>query len=255
MALPHYQMDHGGMGWKRRSGQIPAFGNWDYVNELPITQYFESAREAGLIRSRRGCCSMGSGYSGVCDCCDQAAAAAGCCDLYAADLVMAKQWADDQYPPVTPMNNKNKKKANRARENPRNIMHEPPKKHQQREKTQFWSNHEAAPTPRTTFRRQQGGGGGGGARSKVFDYDATVARLASPTSSSGATMYVAVGDGKRVKENGGLDVKAPRSSSSAPKAVDEDLYKIPPHLLRSSRHHRKQKKRLGFIRSCWGPAC
>lgn len=34
----------------KRSGQIPAFGNWDYANELPITQYFECARQAGLIR-------------------------------------------------------------------------------------------------------------------------------------------------------------------------------------------------------------
>jgi len=34
----------------KRSGQIPAFGNWDYANELPITQYFETARQAGLVR-------------------------------------------------------------------------------------------------------------------------------------------------------------------------------------------------------------
>ncbi|KAL2345856.1 hypothetical protein Fmac_007141 [Flemingia macrophylla] len=34
----------------RRSGQIPAFGNWDYANQLPITQYFETARQAGLLR-------------------------------------------------------------------------------------------------------------------------------------------------------------------------------------------------------------
>ena len=34
----------------KRSGQIPPFGNWDYANDLPITQYFESARQAGLIR-------------------------------------------------------------------------------------------------------------------------------------------------------------------------------------------------------------
>ncbi|CAI8615640.1 unnamed protein product [Vicia faba] len=34
--------------WKR-SGQIPAFGNWDIANEFPITQYFENARQAGLI--------------------------------------------------------------------------------------------------------------------------------------------------------------------------------------------------------------
>ncbi|KAJ6291956.1 hypothetical protein OIU76_023949 [Salix suchowensis] len=38
------------MDERRRSGQIPAFGNWDQANELPITQYFESARQAGLIR-------------------------------------------------------------------------------------------------------------------------------------------------------------------------------------------------------------
>lgn len=36
---------------KRSSGvQIPVFGEWDKANELPITQYFESARQAGLIR-------------------------------------------------------------------------------------------------------------------------------------------------------------------------------------------------------------
>lgn len=33
-----------------KSGQIPAFGDWEHANELPITQYFESARQAGLIR-------------------------------------------------------------------------------------------------------------------------------------------------------------------------------------------------------------
>ncbi|KAL5061227.1 hypothetical protein RYX36_032831, partial [Vicia faba] len=44
--------------WKR-SGQIPAFGNWDIANELPITQYFENARQAGLIRY-----SSSSGESG-----------------------------------------------------------------------------------------------------------------------------------------------------------------------------------------------
>ncbi|KAI5423921.1 uncharacterized protein LOC127128875 [Lathyrus oleraceus] len=32
--------------WKR-SGGIPAFGNWDFSNELPISQYFENARQAG----------------------------------------------------------------------------------------------------------------------------------------------------------------------------------------------------------------
>ncbi|KAF2288254.1 hypothetical protein GH714_005310 [Hevea brasiliensis] len=35
--------------WKW-SGQIPAFGDWEHANEMPITQYFECARQAGLIR-------------------------------------------------------------------------------------------------------------------------------------------------------------------------------------------------------------
>ncbi|KAK3418211.1 hypothetical protein EUGRSUZ_H04158 [Eucalyptus grandis] len=37
-----------GLVWK--SGQIPAFGDWDHANELPITRYFECARQAGLLR-------------------------------------------------------------------------------------------------------------------------------------------------------------------------------------------------------------
>ncbi|XP_031092853.1 uncharacterized protein LOC115997440 isoform X1 [Ipomoea triloba] len=34
----------------KRSGHIPAFGEWDKADGLPITQYFECARQAGLIR-------------------------------------------------------------------------------------------------------------------------------------------------------------------------------------------------------------
>ncbi|XVE90070.1 hypothetical protein DITRI_Ditri20bG0047500 [Diplodiscus trichospermus] len=45
----------------KRSGQIPAFGDWDHANELPITQYFECARQAGLIRF-----SSSSGESNPC---------------------------------------------------------------------------------------------------------------------------------------------------------------------------------------------
>ncbi|KAK6156427.1 hypothetical protein DH2020_010675 [Rehmannia glutinosa] len=36
--------------YSRKSGQIPAFGDWENANELPITQYFECARQAGLFR-------------------------------------------------------------------------------------------------------------------------------------------------------------------------------------------------------------
>ncbi|XP_073013608.1 uncharacterized protein [Typha latifolia] len=35
-----------------KRAQIPAFGNWDYCNELPITQYFESAMQAGVFHGK-----------------------------------------------------------------------------------------------------------------------------------------------------------------------------------------------------------
>ncbi|KAJ7973585.1 Pathogenic type III effector avirulence factor Avr AvrRpt-cleavage: cleavage site protein [Quillaja saponaria] len=49
------------MGDYKRSCQIPAFGNWDYANNLPITQYFECARQAGLGMVRYSCSSGESG--------------------------------------------------------------------------------------------------------------------------------------------------------------------------------------------------
>ncbi|XVF72333.1 hypothetical protein PTKIN_Ptkin12aG0112800 [Pterospermum kingtungense] len=33
-----------------RRSQVPAFGSWDWNNDLPFTQCFESARQAGLLR-------------------------------------------------------------------------------------------------------------------------------------------------------------------------------------------------------------
>ncbi|KAI3968747.1 hypothetical protein MKX01_028897 [Papaver californicum] len=33
-----------------KRNQIPTFWNWDFSDGLPITQYFESARQAGLVR-------------------------------------------------------------------------------------------------------------------------------------------------------------------------------------------------------------
>ncbi|KAI5648870.1 hypothetical protein M9H77_34875 [Catharanthus roseus] len=40
----------------KKSGQIPAFGNWEFANDLPITQYFECARQAGLLRHTSSLC-------------------------------------------------------------------------------------------------------------------------------------------------------------------------------------------------------
>ncbi|XP_059626269.1 uncharacterized protein LOC132269194 [Cornus florida] len=33
-----------------RRSHVPAFGSWDYTGDLPFTQCFESARQAGLLR-------------------------------------------------------------------------------------------------------------------------------------------------------------------------------------------------------------
>ncbi|KAK8631119.1 hypothetical protein V6N13_079882 [Hibiscus sabdariffa] len=33
-----------------RRSHVPAFGSWDWNNDLPFTQCFESARPAGLLR-------------------------------------------------------------------------------------------------------------------------------------------------------------------------------------------------------------
>ncbi|CAI0561233.1 unnamed protein product [Linum tenue] len=33
-----------------RGGHVPAFGSWDWNNDLPFTQCFESARQAGFLR-------------------------------------------------------------------------------------------------------------------------------------------------------------------------------------------------------------
>ncbi|KAH1259521.1 hypothetical protein GmHk_03G008960 [Glycine max] len=143
-----------------RSGQIPAFGNWDYANELPITQYFESARQAGLVRY-----SSSSGESDPYVRADR--------DLYAVDFKKPIR----NIPPST------LKKATRNR-----VVKE-------REKENVKMN-----------MRKQG---------KVCD---VTEQARKPV----AAMH--------------LDDAVPR----LPKPVDEDLYKIPPELLGTT-------KRVGFL--------
>ncbi|XP_059439383.1 uncharacterized protein LOC132171979 [Corylus avellana] len=156
----------------KRSGQIPAFGDWDYANELPITQYFECARQAGLIRY-----SSSSGDSG-----DPYVRG----DLYAVDL---------KKPPRT------------------------------------------VPPPRKTRGREKRGGGGPHVkeqkrRGKVCD-------VTEPPRKPSRQHYDAV------------PPPMPAMPPRPPKPVDEDLYKIPPDLLYTS----KRKKMLGFFSRCLVPAC
>ncbi|KAK7337984.1 hypothetical protein VNO77_18578 [Canavalia gladiata] len=154
----------------KRSGQIPAFGNWDYANDLPITQYFETARQAGLVRY-----SSSSGES------DR--------DLYA-------------LPFHKPQPTRNISTSSALKKGCRNGM--------VKEKENMKMN-----------LRKQG---------KVCD--------------------VTEQGRKPVRKH--LHDAVPRSPPHrrAPKPVDEDLYKIPPELLRTT----KRKKMLGFISKCLVPA-
>ncbi|WJX85649.1 hypothetical protein P8452_68068 [Trifolium repens] len=167
--------------WKR-SGQIPAFGNWDFANDLPITQYFETARQAGLIRY-----SSSSGES-------DPYVRAGDHDLYAVEYKK----------PV--------RKGTRNRE-------------RRYQNTNVMMN-EKETTMNMNMRKQ----------GKV--YDVTTEHVYHPDPAARKTMN------KKVV-NGG-----PLPPTRLPKPVDEDLYKIPPELLRTT----KRKKMLGFISKCLVPA-
>ncbi|XP_015901691.3 uncharacterized protein LOC107434719 [Ziziphus jujuba] len=171
----------------KRSGQIPAFGDWDYANELPITQYFESARQAGLIRY-----SSSSGES------DQYLKA----DLYAVDLHNPYQ----PYRPAVP----HPTRKTRGREK-RGCSHQQP--HVKEHKKQQSVN-------------------------KVFDVTEPPRKLCH----------------QQHKQPHRHDTvpRPPRlTTTRPPKPVDEDLYKIPPELLRNT----KRKKMLGIFSRCLVPAC
>ncbi|XP_038889486.1 uncharacterized protein LOC120079394 [Benincasa hispida] len=164
--------------------QIPAFGDWDKAKDLPITQYFESARQAGLIRY-----SSSSGESGPCF---------PPSDLYSADR---------KKPP--PLATAGRKGRVREKRNPHVGLKE----------------HNNNQIPIKKQQMQQG---------RVFDVTET-------------------GGARKLKQN---DVSVPhppaRSNvSRPPKPVDEDLYKIPPELLHSS----KRNKMKGLFSRCLVPAC
>ncbi|GKV13577.1 hypothetical protein SLEP1_g24572 [Rubroshorea leprosula] len=162
----------------KRSGQIPAFGDWENANQLPITQYFESARQAGLLRY-----SSSSGDSHPYTVRE---------DFYAVDT---KKYS-------------------------RNLAADPPRKASRARNRRG---------PQIKEQKRQG---------KVCDCDVT----APPRKQAHA---------KRNTQQIQNDVDAPRRlGPRPPKAVDEDLYKIPPELLNSS----KRKKMPGFF-ACLVPAC
>ncbi|KAL8159188.1 hypothetical protein V2J09_000725, partial [Rumex salicifolius] len=164
----------------KRSGQlrkIPAFGNWDTVNDMPITQYFESAHQAGLTRFSS---SSGDTSSG---------------DLYAAVV-------DHHHHHI----------------------------------------HSSAP-----HRNMKGKGGE--KRCPPHLKEAARGRQAVKVYN---VPTVPSTNSKKLQND---VVQSPRvppiRNRRAPKAVDEDLYKIPPELL----HQTHKKKKLGFISRCLVMPC
>ncbi|GAB4855808.1 hypothetical protein Ancab_024453 [Ancistrocladus abbreviatus] len=208
--------------WMKRGRhmRIPAFGDWEKVNEMPITQYFESARQAGLLRY--------SSSSGECEVPSVIAARHF-------DAVDAKKPRTSSLPPPDPMRISRRGKR--------------------------YCQHQHEHLTEATGERHGGAGGGGGGR-KVFDVTVTVrqrqqqqqqqqfAKKRHPAVDAGVAV---LSTKQRQKKNDGVcglggagsQARIPRR---APKAVDEDLYKVPPHLLPSS--HRKKKKKLGFLTRC-----
>ncbi|XP_022871144.1 uncharacterized protein LOC111390350 [Olea europaea var. sylvestris] len=171
-----------GVEYCRKSGQIPAFGDWDKTNELPITQYFECARQAGLMR-----CTC----SAECVSCN---ATGGSWGAAAADLYSVEY----EKPPFQA------------------VYGVPPRK----------TRGNAKRYADVTERRKQ---------AKV--HEAMEQRRSQPLSQK--------------NNNKSAEFNPRQSIINSAKPVDEDLYKIPPHLL----HKTKRKKMLGFFSRCIAPPC
>ncbi|CAO2836616.1 unnamed protein product [Amaranthus hypochondriacus] len=187
--------------WKmrERGSQIPAFGNWEYVNDLPITQYFECARQAGLIRY-----SSSSGE---------------CCDHH--------HHHHHQHPPTSVSPDFIK---------PRTARPKQMNKGNREKRTGGTHGKEGS--------KKQGG--------KVFDVTSTEL----PQSEQKVKRHIPSSTVATVKKQQlqfqsvtlTQHPRKPPNPNPNPKPVDEDLYKIPPELL-------KRKKRLGFISRCLVPPC
>ncbi|XAR48288.1 hypothetical protein NMG60_11031051 [Bertholletia excelsa] len=168
---------------RRKSGQIPPFGNWEKADDMPITQYFECARQAGLLRF-----SHSSG------------------DLYAVDLNNISSPPTTATTATAAAAATTKKMNGQVAEEKRRVKEEQGINEPAKKQTYYLSKSQP--------QKQR----------KAME---NVNRTATATAAASKTVKV--------------------------KAVDEDLYKIPPHLLCSSKA--KRKKRLGFVSRCLVPDC
>ncbi|KAL9248177.1 hypothetical protein vseg_021530 [Gypsophila vaccaria] len=175
--------------WRKTTGggQIPAFGNWDRVDDMPITQYFECARQAGLVRysSSSGECGYGDHHHS--------------CNYnynYDYDYDYNNNNVVCSVKPTRAVTTRSNKVKNREKRG--GVTH-----------------------VREVSRKQAG---------KVYDVRVTEKQT------------------KQYQYDAALGGQAQAQPCRPPKAVDEDLYHIPPELL-------KRKRRLGFFSRCLVPPC
>ncbi|KAI4369470.1 hypothetical protein MLD38_017907 [Melastoma candidum] len=192
----------GGYCSSKRSGQIPAFGDWDYADDLPITQYFETARQAGLLNR----------YS----------SSSGECGGGGSDDMNSDRRGRNKGNNVAPTRRHARGSGDAARKTRPTTTTTTTDNHKQQRFPQvtgsdhFPKNKQSA--RRTTAAAPAMHPNG------YYDDDKAVSAYPRPTT---------------------MPARATRVSA---KPVDEDLYKIPPDLLRTT----KRKKMLGFF-SCLVP--
>lgn len=240
----------------KRSGQIPAFGNWDSANDLPITQYFENARQAGLVRYNASALTADDQHQYCNPYMTSARASRGGypVDLYAAD----SQKPSVRLVAVHPRKMAAGGAVNNGQSNTRRRCGCPPHvkgqhgvkqqevqfkvydvadlKQQQRPRgprprtrsQQLFYDHNQNNTTNNFDQNQK--------RQHCPKHFATAAAARPSTTAAATTNAVA----------------ATAASAVNVKPVDEDLYKIPPELLLQNS---KRKKMLGFISKCLAPPC
>ncbi|XP_057470994.1 uncharacterized protein LOC130759813 [Actinidia eriantha] len=183
--------------WKR-SGQIPAFGNWEYANDLPITQYFESARQAGLkLHYINSSCEWSGG----------------------GDLNATALHFDKPPPPPKTIRGGDKKWCPGVKEQKKQAV-----KKKKVGTYQYQYQRDVTETPRKQ----------------------NIPKHIINTNTTASVKIVKAHDG-----GGGGGQRRQQQPPKATAMKDEDLYKIPPHLL----HCSNWKKRMGFFSRCLMPAC
>ncbi|XP_027089431.2 uncharacterized protein [Coffea arabica] len=252
----------------KRSGQIPAFGNWDSANELPITQYFENARQAGLVRCNASALTTDNQHQYCNPYMTSARASGG--GGYPIDLCAA----DSQKPSVRlvavpprriaaggggggAVNNNNGQGQGNGRRRRCGCPPQAKEQHRIKQQEVQFKVYDVVDVKQQQMPR--GGGPRPRTRSQQLFYynhnnnfDQNQKKQHLPKHYAAA----AAADGNPILPHHRPSTTAAATAVAATavnvKPVDEDLYKIPPELLLQTS---KRKKMLGFFSKCLAPPC